>query len=141
MVVCPDCGTDAATLVKSWPVSFGKQEESENKPQFYIGIFECPECKVRFRSRLASDLKLDETVEAPNVKTLVERIKLVREGLMETLRTLHEKMKTLETERVSLMVEIEELKKVAESRAASLESEITQLREEMRSLKELLGRP
>ena len=37
------------TLVKSWPVSFGKQElRRENEPQFYIGIFECPNARLDF---------------------------------------------------------------------------------------------
>jgi len=58
---------------------------------------------------------------------------------MQTLTVLREKMKTLETERSSLLVEIEKLKKVAESRANDLEIEVNQLREELKSLKELLG--
>jgi len=45
----------------------------------------------------------------------------------------------LETERAGLMVEIEKLKKVAESRADTLENEVNQLREEIKSLRELLG--
>jgi predicted nucleic acid-binding Zn-ribbon protein len=58
---------------------------------------------------------------------------------MQTLKTLREKIRTLETERAGLMVEIEKLKKVAESRADALENEVSQLREEIKSLKELLG--
>jgi predicted nucleic acid-binding Zn-ribbon protein len=58
---------------------------------------------------------------------------------MQTLKTLREKIRTLETERAGLMVEIEKLKKVAESRADALENEVNQLREEMKSLRELLG--
>ena len=45
----------------------------------------------------------------------------------------------LETERWGLLVEIENLKKVAQSRANTLESEVNRLREELRSLKDLLG--
>jgi hypothetical protein len=37
------------------------------------------------------------------------------------------------------MVEIDKLRKVAESRATALESEVSMLREEVRSLRELLG--
>jgi cell shape-determining protein MreC len=37
------------------------------------------------------------------------------------------------------MVEIEKLKKVAESRANALETEVNQLREELKSLRDLLG--
>jgi predicted nucleic acid-binding Zn-ribbon protein len=63
----------------------------------------------------------------------------IRAGFMQTLRTLREKIQTLETERASLMVEIVKLKKVAESRAGALEKGVNQLREEVKSLKELLG--
>ncbi len=122
-------------MVKSWPVSFGKQGESGNEPQFYIGIFECPKCKSRFRSRLESN---EKPVEPVNVETLVDRIRDVREGLKQTLKTLRERMSALETERAGLMVEIRELKTDAESRANSLESEVSQLREEVKSLRELL---
>jgi cell shape-determining protein MreC len=55
------------------------------------------------------------------------------------LRTLREKINTLETERASLLVEIDKLKKVAESRANALKVEVKQLREEIKSLRELLG--
>jgi predicted nucleic acid-binding Zn-ribbon protein len=77
--------------------------------------------------------------ETANVKELVERIKGIREGFMQTLSNLREKIKTWETERAGLMTEIEKLKKVAESRANALEDEVTQLREEIKNLKELLG--
>jgi len=52
---------------------------------------------------------------------------------------LREKIGRLETERASLLVDIEELKKVAEARANALEVDVKELREELRSLKELLG--
>ena len=138
MVVCPNCGAEEGTMVKSWPVSFGKQGESENEPQFYIGIFECPRCKSRFRSRLESS---EKSVEPVSVSNLVDRIRDVREGLKQTLKTLRERIDTLETERASLLFEIRELKMDAESRANSLESEVNQLREEVKSLRELLGSP
>lgn len=138
MVVCPNCGTEEGTMVKSWPVSFGKQGESENEPQFYIGIFECPRCKSRFRSRLELS---EKTAEPANVTNLVDRIREVREGLKQSLKSLRERIDTLETERANLMFEIRELKTNAESRASSLESEVNQLREEVKSLRELLGSP
>jgi len=70
---------------------------------------------------------------------MVKKIKEIREGLTQTLRALREKINTLETERASLLVEIEQLKKVAESRVNALEVEVKQLREELRSLRDLLG--
>ena len=123
-------------MVKSWPVSFTKEGESESEPQFYIGIFECPKCKSRFRSRMETS---EKSAEPASIATLVDRIKDVRQGLKETLKTLREKVNALETERASLMIEIRELKNGAESRANSLENEVIQLREEVKSLRELLG--
>ena len=136
MVECPNCGTEVATAVKSWTVSPGKQRATGDVPEFRVGIFECPKCKSKFRSRVD---RRTNSVETTNVRNLVEKIKEIREGLMQTLTVLREKMKTLETERASLLVEIEKLKKVAESRANDLEIEVNQLREELKSLKELLG--
>ena len=143
MVSCPSCGIAEARLVKSWPVSFIKEGESESKPQFWIGIFECPGCKARFRSRLDSIPISEEpgsrSFETTSIKNVVERIIDVRAGLMQSLKSLRVKIETLEKERAVLMADIEELRKAAELRASSLETEVSQLREEMRSLRELLS--
>jgi septal ring factor EnvC (AmiA/AmiB activator) len=135
VVECPSCGAEVAKPVKSWPVSFKKQEEGA-LPQVCVGIFECSNCKSKFRSRVALPTESSETT---NVKDAVEKIKGIRDGFMLTLKALREKIKTLETERASMMVEIEKLKKAAKSRASVLESENSQLREEIKSLKELLS--
>jgi len=58
---------------------------------------------------------------------------------MSNLKNLVEKLRTLETERKNLLLEIEELKKMADSKAKALESEISMLREEVKSLRILLG--
>jgi cell shape-determining protein MreC len=50
-----------------------------------------------------------------------------------------EKVRTLEAEKKSLLLEMEQLKKQAESKATALESEVSMLREEVESLKTLLG--
>jgi len=135
LVNCPNCGTEVATAVKCWTLSPVKHRVTGDIPKFRVGIFECPKCKSKFRSKVCSTAK---TVE-PNVKDVVVKIKEIREGFMQTLRALREKIKTLETERAILLVEIEELKKVAESRANALDIEVNQLREELKSLRELLG--
>jgi hypothetical protein len=62
-----------------------------------------------------------------------------REGSMSNLRGIVEKLKSLETERRNLLLEIEELKKMAESKTRALEGEISMLREEVKSLRVLLG--
>jgi uncharacterized protein YlxW (UPF0749 family) len=58
---------------------------------------------------------------------------------MSNLRGVVEKLKSLETERRNLLLEIEELKKMADSKTRALESEISMLREEVKSLRVLLG--
>jgi len=58
---------------------------------------------------------------------------------MSSFKNLVDKLKGLETERKNLLLEIEELKKMADSKARALESEISMLREEVKSLRILLG--
>jgi hypothetical protein len=50
-----------------------------------------------------------------------------------------EKLRTLEVEKKNLLLEMEELKKQTESKSTALESEVSRLREEVESLKTLLG--
>lgn len=59
--------------------------------------------------------------------------------LMSTFKGVVEKLKTLESERRNLLLEIEELKKMADSKARGLEDEVSMLREEVKSLRALLG--
>jgi len=128
---CPKCGTEVTTPIKTWPFSVRKPTKPD-EPQSLMGIFECPNCKARFRATI-------EAEDEANIKNMVERIKGIRGELVQTLKNLREKIKTLETERGNLMIEIGELKKVAESKATALESEVTMLREEVKSLRDLLG--
>ncbi len=58
---------------------------------------------------------------------------------MSNFKSVVEKIRNLEAERRNLLLEIEELKKMADSKAKALESEIGMLREEVRSLRVLLG--
>ncbi len=74
-----------------------------------------------------------------NVKNEVERIRGIRGEFMQTLKALREKIQALEAERAGLMGDLEKLRKAAESRALALEAEVSQMREEVKSLKELLG--
>ena len=135
MVNCPKCGTDVRTPVKTWPIPSRKPLAEGEKPRL-AGIFECPNCKARFRAAAEIEPSIGETA---NIKNMVERIKGIRGELMQTLVNLREKIGTLETERANLMVEIEKLRKVAESKANALESEVGMLRNEVKSLRELLG--
>jgi hypothetical protein len=58
---------------------------------------------------------------------------------MNNLKDLVDRIKSLESERRNLLLEIEELKKMADAKAKALESEISMLREEVNSLRVLLG--
>ena len=136
MVKCPKCGLDVSTPVKTWSMPTRKPLKKGEESKIVMGIFECPDCKARFRAALEVDTKMEETA---SIKNMVERIRGIKGELMQTLKNLREKIKTLETERANLMIEIDNLKKVAESRANALESEVTMLREEVKSLRDLLG--
>jgi len=56
-----------------------------------------------------------------------------------SLKNTIEKIKTLEAEKKNLLVEIEGLKKIADEKAVALESEVGVLRDEVKSLKTLVG--
>ena len=58
---------------------------------------------------------------------------------MSNLKGVVERLRALENDRRNLLLEIEELKKMADSKAKALESEVGMLREEVRSLRVLLG--
>lgn len=135
MVKCPKCGTNVTSPVKTWPIPSRKPLKNGEEPKL-AGIFECSNCKARFRAAVETETK---TEEMANIKNMVARIKGIRGELVQTLKSLHEKIKTLETERANLMIEIDKLRKVAESRASALESEVNMLRDEVKSLRDLLG--
>jgi predicted nucleic acid-binding Zn-ribbon protein len=136
LVKCPQCGGDVTNPVKTWLVSVRKPSRRGNQSTMTLGIFECANCKARFRAAVDTATRVEETA---SIKNMVERIRGIRGELMQTLKNLREKIKTLETERSNLMIEIEKLRKVAESKAVALEGEVTMLREEVKSLRELLG--
>jgi len=58
---------------------------------------------------------------------------------MSNFKSVVERLRNLENERKNLLLEIEELKKMADSKARALESEVSMLREEVKSLRVLLG--
>ena len=136
MVTCPKCGTEVTTPVKTWPIPSRKSAKKGEAPKLVMGIFECPTCKARFRAAAEPENGTEETA---SIKNMVERIKSIKGELMQTLKNLREKIQTLETERGNLMVEIEKLKKMAESKVSALEGEVDMLREEVKSLRDLLG--
>jgi hypothetical protein len=58
---------------------------------------------------------------------------------MSSLQKTIEKIKNLESEKKNLILEIEGLKRMADVKATTLENEIVALREEVKSLKVLMG--
>ena len=58
---------------------------------------------------------------------------------MSSLHKTIEKIKNLEAEKQSLLLEIDELKKMADAKASALETELASLREEVKTLKILMG--
>lgn len=58
-----------------------------------------------------------------------------------SLKNTIEKIKNLEAEKHNLLLEIEGLKKTADAKAVALETEVGALRDEVKSLKILIGGP
>ena len=135
MVNCPKCGSTVQNPLKSWPIPTRRPLKEGEKPRL-AGIFECSECRARFRAAVQLGA---EAPQAVSIKDMVGKIKGIKDELMLTLMNLREKIKTLETERASLLKEIENLREVAETRANALQDEVVMLREEVRSLRDLLG--
>ena len=135
MVSCPKCGNDVKTPVKTWPIPSREPLKEGEEPRL-VGIYECPNCKARFRSAVKTENGPGETA---NIKNVSERTRGIKGELMQALMSLREKINTLETERASLMVEIRNLRKIAQSRVDALESEVNMLRSDVRSLRDLLG--
>ncbi len=60
---------------------------------------------------------------------------------MSSLKDTIDKIKSLEAEKKNLQTEIEGLKRVANAKAVALEREVGVLRDEVKSLKVLVGQP
>jgi len=135
LVSCPKCGYDVKSPVRTWPIPSREPLKEGENPKL-VGIFECTNCKARFRSAVDVEAEFRETVDTGNT---VERIEGVKGEPTQALMNLREKIYALETERASLMDEIVKLRKVAESRVDALESEVSMLRNDVESLRGLLG--
>jgi uncharacterized protein YlxW (UPF0749 family) len=136
LVKCPKCGNEVTTPFKTWPLPSRKPVREGEKPRFVVGIFECATCKARFRASVENERRNEGTT---SIKGIVERIRGIRGELVLTLRNLRDKIRALEIERSGLMSEIENLRKVVETRANALENEVGTLKEELKSLRDLLG--
>lgn len=132
MAKCAECGAEVEAPFKTWSVS--RKTGKSGATETVFGMFECQECGNRFRAGVKGEKKKELTI-----KGAAEKIRGIEGGLVNTLKNLREKLKTLETTRANLLLEIDELKKMAEAKANALESEIGMLKEEVSSLKQLLG--
>lgn len=148
MVECPKCGAKADAPIKTWSLPSRRPSKTGEETKIEVGIFECKECKAKFRAAIEPRtlqtqpqpmIKAGSKPADANLQVMVDRIKGIKGELMLTLKNLREKIKTLETERANLMLEIDNLRKVAESRVNALDSEVSMLREEVKSLRDLLG--
>jgi len=137
VITCPKCGATAVNFVKLWPSALTETKDTEGKTQPLTGVFECRECKTKFRAKVHSKKK--EKQQIVNVKNSVEKIRDLRDDLMQTLRILREKIQMLESEKRNLLEEVETLRKTAEARVTILEGEVNQMRQEVKALKELLS--
>ena len=144
MVKCPKCATELNIPLKTWSMS--RKLSGYTGKETLIGMFECTSCGNKFRAGVKARAEIKAKVEegeviekGVNIKSMAEKIKGIEVGLVNTLKNLRDKLKTLEAERANLLLEIEELKKMAEGRANAMESEINMLKEEVKSLKQLLG--
>jgi len=96
-----------------------------------MGLYECHRCERKFRVVLGK--------ERITVKGMIEEIKGIEKGLMQTLRNVREKIGLLESEKADLLAEVEKLRKVGEERVSALEGEVATLRKEVESMKKFLG--
>ncbi len=130
MAECPTCGTEVASPLKTWSM-VGRPSKTGERFKLTLGLFKCPRCERKFRAVLGK--------ERITIKGVIEEIKGIEKGLMQTLRSLREKIEKLESEKADLLAEIEKLRKAGEEKASALETEVATLRKEVKSLKELLG--
>jgi len=137
LVKCPKCGVEVTNPVKVWSM-IGKMSKSGELLQLTIGLYECMNCKKRFRNVIRK--------EKISIKELVQKIKVLEEMAMEAAKKraeLEEKVKALEEEKACLLAEIEALKAIPELEAkfSTLECEITKLKEEKKALEEKVTPP
>ena len=129
MSVCPGCGTEVTNPTKTWSM-VGRPSKTGERFKLTVGIFTCPQCGRRFRSVVGK--------ERVSLKVMIDEIKGIQRGLVQTLADLKKKIAKLKGERAELLEQIEKLKKAGEKKARALEKEIASLREDAESLKEIL---
>jgi hypothetical protein len=139
LVNCPNCGTKQATAVKNWTITPIKRAAAIITPEIHVGTYECPKCKVTFKSAMPVETVHFEKQQEQTVTVLIGKLTEIRLGLIQNLNNLRRNLEVLESERSGVLFEIGEFKRDAESKAVGLESEVNDLREDIRCLRDLLG--
>jgi hypothetical protein len=139
LVNCPNCGTKQATAVKNWTITPIKRAAAIITPEIHVGTYECPKCKVTFKSAMPVETVQVEKQQEQTVTVLIGKLTEIRLGLIQNLNNLRRNLEVLESERSGVLFEIGEFKRDAESKAVGLESEVNDLREDIRCLRDLLG--
>jgi len=139
VVNCPNCGTIQETAKNNWTIQPIKRADTPVTPEINVGVYECPKCKASFKSATPTQTTVPTQSMKPTVSVLSDRLNEIRSGLRQNLDNLRRNLEVLESERSGVLFEIEAVKRDAESKAVGLEIEISQLREDISSLKELLG--
>jgi uncharacterized Zn finger protein (UPF0148 family) len=129
---CPRCGTKVYVPTKIWAM-VGRPSRTGERFKLTLGLFTCPKCEKGFREVLGKEK------ERTTLKGVVNEIKGIERSLVHTLGDLKEKIEKLKLQRSELLDEIEELKRAGQEKADTLEKEVASLREEVESLKEMLG--
>jgi hypothetical protein len=139
LVNCPNCGTKQTSAVKNWTIMPIKRAVAIITPEIHVGTYECPKCKVTFKSAMPVETVHFEKQQEQTVTVLIGKLTQIRLGLIQNLNNLRRNLEVLESERSGVLFEIGEFKRDAESKAVGLESEVNDLREDIRCLRDLLG--
>jgi len=80
----------------------------------------------------------DPLLEKPKFQELVDKLKEIQLGFRQNLSNLHLKLELLDS-RTDLQSNLDILRKDAQTRVSDLEVEVKRLREDLESVRELLG--
>jgi len=80
----------------------------------------------------------DTLIEKPKIQGLIDKLEEIQLGFKQNLRNLHQNLELLDS-RHDLKNNLESMKKDAQIRASDLEAEVKRLRDDLNSIRELLG--